>query len=104
MTLKLSRLAIRRDRALDQADRHFAALLTDVIGPFAEVHRMKREQAEAGGGSLIADEAERQAVLEKAADQAARLTEIETRRMAAKRAIRAAGSKEEIAAIVEGLE
>ena len=89
-----------RAKALLAVDRHFARLMDSLLGPFAAIHRMKREQADAGGGPLVADEAERRAVLACAARQDAALVEIERRRLALKKRVRAAASAAAIADIL----
>lgn len=101
MTLKLSRAAIARDPALTAIDKHFAKLIAAEIGPLGALHALKRAQAEAGVGALVADD--RDAVLVRAAEQDARLAEIDQVRLSLKRRVRAASAAAEITAILAEL-
>ncbi len=92
-------ITMRRLEALDLVEREFAQRLAELTGPLAAHHAEKRRQAEAGGGPLVADEADRVAILDNAARQDAALATLETARRAAKAAIRAANTLAELDAI-----
>lgn len=92
MPSKLSPLEGAKDRALAIVDLEFGRRLETILGPLATVHSLKRWQAVAGGGGLIRDEAEREAVLARAGEQDAVLASIEAERLGLKVKIRAAAS------------
>lgn len=90
MTLSLSRADLLRHRALTAVDHHYARRLAEIVGPLGPVHALKRAQALAGGGPLVADDADREAILARAAEQDEALRDIEAGRLALKDALRAA--------------
>lgn len=92
-------LMMRQSAAIARLDKEFARRMDDLAGPLASLHAEKRRQAEAGGGPLVADEADRLAILDNAARQEAALAEMETERRAIKAAIRAAATLAELEAI-----
>lgn len=97
-------LETERARAMAAIDARFGPMLRDhVDAGIAEAHRRKREQAERGGGDLIASEEERAAILAKAAEQDRRFGEIERERMRLKSAIRSAQDQGAIDAILKTL-
>lgn len=87
-------------KAIGEIDRLFASRLAGLCGPLAAIHAEKRRQAEAGGGPLIKDEADRQAIIANAAAQDEQIAKIERERRAIKAALRAATSEDEVQAIV----
>lgn len=89
-------LMMQQSAAVGRLDREFVRRMEDLAGPLASLHAEKRRQAEAGGGPLVADEADRLAILENAARQDAALAALETKRRAIKAAIRAAATAGEI--------
>lgn len=98
------RLEIVRGEAIDRLDRDHAARIAGVAGPLGALHAEKRRQAEAGDGPLVADEADRLAILANATQQDERLAAIERDRRAAKAAIRAATTEDEIKAALAASE
>lgn len=86
----------QRIAALDQA---YAERMAELAGPLASLHAEKRRQAEAGGGSLVSDDADRLAILENAARQDALLAELERQRRSAKAQLRAAATEDELDAV-----
>lgn len=89
-------IIMRRHEALGRLDREFARRMAEIAGPLADLHAAKRRQAEAGGGPLVADDADRLAILDNAARQDAALAALESDRRAVKAAIRAAATAGEI--------
>jgi len=87
-----------RDDAEWRLDKHFAGMIASELGPLADVHVRKRRQAEAGGGPLVDDETDRAAILDRAAEQDARLAEFDRRRRRLKAEIRTARTVDEVAA------
>lgn len=92
---------IERHKRIADLDRIYAERLAEIAGPLAAIHAEKRRQAEAGGGPLVADEADRLAILENAEKQDSELAEMEAERRAIKARLRNAGTEEEIAAAVD---
>lgn len=90
-------MAALRETKLQEADDAFAELLRGILGPFAHVHRMKRE------GKLLRDEGERARVEQRAAQQDAAIEQLETARMRLKGRIRGARSTAQLSAIRTGL-
>lgn len=91
-------VAAARVEALAKVDRDYAQRIAGVGGPLAALHAEKRRQAEAGGGPLVADEADRLAILANAAAQDEAVAAIERERRAIKAALRAATTADEIKA------
>lgn len=91
-------LDVRRNEVIGDLDRAYAERLAAVAGPLAALHAEKRRQAEAGGGPLVVDEADRLAILANAARQDEAITEIERRRRTVKALLRAASTESDIAA------
>lgn len=92
--------AILLDKAISdkclEIDQQFAALIAQLVGPFAALHAEKRRQAEAGGGPLVAGEEDRLAILERVAEQDAALSTLDANRLKLKAAVRAAKSPEAV--------
>lgn len=97
------RIEIKRGAAIAELDRRYALKIQALAGPLAGLHAEKRRQAEAGGGALVDDEADRAAILARAAEQDTRLAELDRRRRALKDEIRAAGTVEAVQAILANL-
>lgn len=95
--LKLSRSKLYREKALDLIDRHYAARIDTVLGPMAALHMLKRIVP---AGELVAD---REAILQRAAEQDAELAAIDRERRDLKAAVRAAVSSTEIKALIAHL-
>lgn len=95
--LKLSRAGQTRDNALDLIDQHYAARIDTVLGPMAALHMLKRIVP---AGELVAD---REAILQRAAEQDAELAAIDRERRDLKAAVRAAASSNEIKALIAHL-
>src|SRR5690606_31777920 len=93
-------LEICRDQAVDHLDRSHASRVAQLKGPLADIHAAKRRQAESGGGPLVADEADRLAILANAEAQDEQIAAIERERRRVKAALRAATSEDEIKAIM----
>lgn len=91
-------LDLRRAREIAELDLRYAARIDTLTGPLASVHSEKRRQAEAGGGPLVADEADRLAILENAALQDEAIAAVESERRRIKAAVKAATTEEEIEA------
>ncbi len=85
-------LDMERRKRIAELDRIYAERLAGIAGPLAGIHAEKRRQAEAGGGPLVADEADRLAILANAAAQDAVLAEIERERRTVKSQIRDANT------------
>jgi len=96
-------LMMQQSAAIARLDSEFVRRMDDLAGPLASLHAEKRRQAEAGGGPLVADEADRLAILANAARQDAALAALETKRRAIKVAIRAAATAGEIDAALATL-
>lgn len=92
------RLEMERGAAIAELDRRYAIKLQSVTGALSSLHAEKRRQAEAGGGPLVADEADRRAILENAAQQDQVLATIERERRGLKARLRAALTAEDIEA------
>jgi hypothetical protein len=92
----------RRKRIAD-LDQIYSERLAEIAGPLAAIHAEKRRQAEAGGGPLVADEADRLAILANAAAQDEAVAAIERERREVKALLRAAKSRNELAAIEASL-
>lgn len=86
--------------ALAAIDATFAVRIAAIVGPLAALHAEKRRQAEAGGGPLIDGETDRAAILAKAAEQDARVAELDRERRAMKARVRAGATAAEINAIL----
>lgn len=86
-----------------EVDNLYAERLAEIAGPLAALHAEKRRQAEAGGGPLVADEADRLAILANAAAQDEAVAAIERERRELKALLRAANSRDELAAIEASL-
>lgn len=93
----VSRAMVDAEAVIDAA---FARRMEAVRGPLAEIHAEKRRQAEAGGGPLIVDDADRLAILANAEAQDEQIAAIERRRREIKTALRAATSEDEIRTIM----
>lgn len=98
------RLDIARMDALEALDREYAMHIASLRGPLASLHDEKRRQAEAGGGPLVADEADRIAVLANAQKQDEQIALIEKQRRAIKAQLRAATTEDEIKAALAARE
>ncbi len=94
-----SDLEVRRCEIIAEIDRSYAERLAAVAGPLMSLHTEKRRQAEAGGGPLVMDEADRLAILVNAARQDEAIAEIERQRRAVKAQIRRAATSAELDAI-----
>lgn len=92
-----------KERALAFIDAHYGRLIAAEIGPLAALHALKAAQAEAGGGPLVQDEDDRQAILSNASALVDRLAPIEKERRAAKVAVRSADTVEALMAAVMAL-
>lgn len=92
-----------KGRVLASIDAHYGRLFAAEIGPLAAIHSLKAAQAEAGGGPLVQDEDDRQAILSNASALADRLAPIERERRAVKAAIRNADTFEAMTAAVMAL-
>ncbi len=92
-------IIMRRHEALGRLDREFARRMAEIAGPLADLHAEKRRQAEAGGGPLVADETDRLAILDNAAQQDTALAALETERRAIKALIRASTTLDDLHAI-----
>lgn len=97
------RLEERRHGAIGRLDRDCAARAASIAGPLAALHAEKRRQAEAGAYDratmpLVADEADRLAILRRAQDEADAIAAIERRRRTIKAALKAAKTEDEIKA------
>ncbi len=95
--LKLSRAGQTKEKALDLIDRHYAARIDAVLGPMAALHMLKRIVP---AGELVAD---REAILQRAAEQDAELAAIDRERRDLKAVVRAAASSNEIKALIAHL-
>lgn len=100
MTFRLQMSELAKPLALAELDRLYADRIAAVMGPFAALHALKREQALAGGGPLVADEADRLAIIAAVDAEMARLADLETRRLAFRARIRAAQSNAEISVVL----
>lgn len=94
-------LAMNRDTAISALDASYAEQIAGIAGPLAMLHAEKRRQAEAGGGPLVADEADKLAILANAQVQDEAIAALEQERRAAKQAIREATTTEEVAAALQ---
>ncbi len=92
-------LDMERRKRMAELDRIYAERLAGIAGPLASLHAEKRRQAEVGGGPLVADEADRLAILANAAAQDKAIAEIECQRRAVKAQIRMAETSAELDAI-----
>jgi len=90
--------ATTKGETIEALDRSYAERIEKVRGPLAALHAEKRRQAETGGGPLVADEADRLAVLANAAAEDERIAGIERQRRAVKAAVKAATTDDEIKA------
>ncbi len=70
--------------ALGVVDRDFAGRIASLAGPLSALHTEKRRQAEAGVGPLVADEADRRAILVNAKAQDETIASIDRERRAIK--------------------
>lgn len=93
-----ARLALLVIEAEARIDAHFSARIAQVIGPLGQVHALKRAQAEAGAGPLVADEADRAAILVRASEQDAELAALDAERRALKARVREAADPQQIEA------
>ncbi len=84
----INRLDAVRTQAETIIDQHFALRMEKVIGPLGLLHMIKRQQAQTGGGILVA--ADRDAVMQRAAEQDELLLAIETERLRLKSDLRSA--------------
>lgn len=100
--LKLSRADAIRGKAEREVDALYARKLQEALGPLAALHALKRLSA-AGDGALADDDADRSAILRRAAEQDERLGALDRERRDMKRLIRAATTTAEIKAIVADL-
>lgn len=91
-------LDIERRRHIAKVDDVYAQRIAAVAGPLAALHAEKCRQAEAGGGPLVADEADRLAILSNAERQNEAIAEIERQRRAVKAMLRAAETDSDFAA------
>lgn len=96
-------LDVERRKRIAEMDRIYAERLSEIVGPLAAIHAEKRRQAETGGGPLVADEADRLAILANAAAQDEAVAAIERERRELKALLRAAKSRNELAAIEASL-
>lgn len=96
-------LDVERRKRIAEVDEIYAERIAVLTGPLAAIHAEKRRQAEAGGGPLVADEADRLAILANAAAQDKAVAIIERERREAKALLRAANSRDELAAIETSL-
>lgn len=94
---------MERRKRIAEVDRIYAERLAGIAGPLAAIHAEKRRQAEAGGGPLVVDEADRLAILANAAAQDEAVAIIERERREAKALLRATNSRDELAAIETSL-
>lgn len=92
------RLDLERRRHIAKVDEVYAQRIAAVAGPLAALHAEKSRQAEAGGGPLVADEADRLAILANAERQNEAIAEIERQRRTVKALLRAAETDSEFAA------
>ncbi|MCO6050830.1 hypothetical protein NGM99_13685 [Mesorhizobium sp. RP14(2022)] len=93
----VDRLSLAVLDAETRIDQWFAGRIAMLIGPMAPLHALKRAQAETGGGALVADDADRQAILARAAEQDAQLAALDAQRRELKAQVRAAANPEQIA-------
>ena len=91
-------LEVSRAKALAAVDQSYGLRMQSITGPFATLHAEKRRQAEAGGGPLVLDEADRLAILANAAAEDEAVGTIERQRRAVKAALKAATTEDEIKA------
>ncbi len=91
-----SLLEIKRVELISSIDQQFAARIASIRGPLADLHAEKRRQAEAGGGPLVADEADRLAILANAEAVDQRVAAIDRERRDVKARLRAATTMEEL--------
>lgn len=91
---------LKHDR-IRELDQVYASRMASLKGPLENLHAEKRRQAEAGGGPLVADEADRLAILENAERQDSELAEVESERRVIKAHLRNARTEEEIAAVLD---
>jgi hypothetical protein len=92
----------KRQERLDDLDRRYAAHMAAVRGPLADLHAAKRRQAEAGDGPLVADEADRQAILAAASAEDEAIAMLERERRTIKERIKSAASPAEVDEIAAG--
>lgn len=90
-----------RAAGIRDLDLSYAERMASMTGPLSTLHAEKRRQAEAGGGPLVANEADRLAILENAERQDSELAEMESERRAIKARLRNATTEEEIAAALD---
>jgi hypothetical protein len=93
--LKLKRSEIARPGAEQEIDDFFASKFHEIMGPMAALHALKRMQAEAGADGALID-GDRHAILDRAADQDAKVAALDRRRRDWKARIRAAATEREI--------
>ena len=89
---------ITKAETIDELDWTYAERIEGLRGPLAALHAEKRRQAETGCGPLVADEADRLAILANAAVEDERIAAIERQRRAVKAAVKAATTDDEIKA------
>lgn len=107
MTLKLSRADVLRPEAEDRIDRVYAKKINDLIGPLGRLHQRKAERAILGrklGGPLVADEADRLAIIAAATKQDEAVAALDVERRQMKADVRAATTAAEIHALLAKLE
>lgn len=92
-------IIMRRHEALGRLDREFARRMDEIAGPLADLHAEKRRQAEAGGGPLVAGEADRLAILENAANQHAAIAALEAEYRTIRARLKAVATLAELEAI-----
>ncbi|MHA7835572.1 MAG: hypothetical protein ACX94A_13955, partial [Algiphilus sp.] len=92
--LKLSRVGHTRDKALAAIDDHYAARIDAILGPMASLHLLKRIVP---SGPLVED---KDAILQRAAEQDAELARIDKERRDLKAKVRDAVSSEDIRALI----
>ncbi|WP_457587276.1 hypothetical protein [Ensifer canadensis] len=101
MTSTFSRVDGLRSVAEARIDECFAEAISRVIGPMGPLHFIKRQQAIAGGGTLVDDAS---AVLERAAEQDQALADLDRERRDWKAEVRTATSSAEIKAVLTRFE
>ena len=94
------RTELARGAAIAELDDRYALKLRLLTGPLSSLHAEKRRQAAAGGGPLVADEADRLAILANAARQDAAVAELERQRRCLKARLKAAATPAEIEAVL----
>ncbi len=100
---EVHRVNVRRNAQLRSIDALYADRMSRLLGPLGFLHAEKLRQAEAGGGPLIVDETDRQAILANAEAESKAIAALEQERRSFKVQLRSALTIDQIEAIMPQL-